>query len=277
MTRTVDRGWKAETVCWGRGEKVLGWFRKSRKAAPTPATFSAPDKQNPHFIHGPDEMLKILRDLCHASTVVSLYFPERPQQGYGSSLIEVGRGALLLDQVNHPEGHAQLLAEKSFRALSKYKGVTVTFDCRLLGLTESEDGLRYRVAFPERIYYPQLREFFRIQVQSLKLPLHIRGRDEAGNEETVVGRVEDLGPNGIGFVLESDLFIRKLDVLRYCVLRIEEDRQLTFDVQVRNVRPWGRGGRIRVGARFVNLSKRNAGLIRREITRLQRRLRDEGT
>ncbi len=254
---------------------MLGWFRRARKAPPTPVTFSASGKQNPHFVHDPDEMLKLLRGLCHTSTVVSLYFPERPQQGYGSSLIEVGRGALLLDQVNHPKGHAQLLAEKSFRALSKYQGVTVTFDCRLLGLTESKDGLRYRVAFPERIYYPQLREFFRIQVQSLKLPLHIRGRDEVGHEETVVGRVEDLGPNGIGFVLESDLFIRKLDVLRCCVLRIEEDRQLTFDVQVRNVRRWGQGPRIRVGGRFVNLSKKNAGLIRREITRLQRRLRDE--
>lgn len=255
---------------------MLGWFRKARKATPASATLSAPNRQNPHFIHDPDEIRKILRGLSQASTVVSLYFPERPQQGYGSSLIEVGRGALLLDQVNHSEGHAQLLAEKSFRALSKYKGVTVTFDCRLLGLTESEDGLRYRVAFPERIYYPQLREFFRIQVRSLNLPLHIRSRG-AGNEETVVGRVEDLGPNGIGFVLESDLFIRKLDVLRYCVLRIEDDRQLTFDVQVRNVRPWGSGGRIRVGGKFVNLSKKNAGLIRREITRLQRRLRDEGT
>ncbi len=214
--------------------------------------------------------------MCHASTVVSLYFPERPQQGYGSSLIAVGRGGVLLDQVNHPGGHARLVAEKSFRALSKYEGVAVTFDCRLLGLVEAKDGLRYRVAFPERIYYPQLREFFRIRVQALNLPLYIPWRDEMGEVETLVGRLEDLGPNGVGFVLESDLFIRKLDVLRRCVLRIEDDRQLTFDVQVRNVRRWGHGPRIRVGGRFVGLSKRNAGLIRREITRLQRRLRDSG-
>ncbi|HEB78676.1 MAG TPA: hypothetical protein ENI90_09130, partial [Methylothermaceae bacterium] len=181
---------------------MFGWFRKSTRAGPTAITLATPDKQNPHFVHDPDEILKILKGLRHASTVISLYFPDRPQQGYGSSLIEVGRGALLLDQVNHPRGHAQLLAEKSFRALSKYKGVTVTFDCRLLGLTESDGVLRYRVAFPERIYYPQLREFFRVQVQSLKLPLHIRGRDAFGDADTVVGRVEDLGPNGIGFILE---------------------------------------------------------------------------
>lgn len=251
---------------------MFEWFRKGKKAEPVPATLAAPNQQNPHFIHDPNEILKILRGLCHASTVVSLYFPERPQQGYGSSLIEVGRGALLLDQVNHLEGHAQLLTEKSFRALSKYKGVTVTFDCRLLGLAESEGSFHYRVAFPERLYYPQLREFFRIRVQSLGLPLYIPSRDETGRAKTVVGWVEDLGPNGVGFILESDLFIRKLDVLRYCVLKLGEGRQLTFDIQVRNVRAWSHGRRMRVGAKFVNLSKKNTALIRREIIQLQRRL-----
>ncbi|BCX82914.1 flagellar brake protein [Methylomarinovum caldicuralii] len=217
----------------------------------------------------------MLKSLQQNETVISLYFPDRPDKEYASSVFEVGRGTLLLDQVSDSEGHEALLARRKFRAMSKYKGVTVTFDCHLAGLQEDGDGVRYQVAFPERVFYPQLRETFRLKIHDLQIPIHIRGHSPDGAGETVAGQVDDIGYNGVGFILESNLFIRKLDVLRYCVIRLGEDRNLTFDLRVCNVRAIVKGRRYRIGGKFVNLSGRNAALIRREVTRFQRLLRQQ--
>ncbi|BCX87686.1 flagellar brake protein ycgR [Methylomarinovum tepidoasis] len=183
---------------------------------------------------------------------------------------------LLLDQVSHPEGHEVILSRREFRAMSKYKGVTITFDCRLVGVQEDGDEVHYRIAFPDRVFYPQLREFFRIKIHELRIPIHIRGHGHNTEAETAVGWIDDIGPNGVGFILEANLFIRKLDLLRYCVIRVGEDRHLTFDLQVRNVRAIVKGWRYRIGGKFVNLSSRNAALIRREVTHFQRLLCRQG-
>jgi len=250
---------------------VLGLFRRTGKKDSNRKT------KNPHFIYDRDQILGILEALRASSVGISLYFPDQPGEGYASSLVKVTPGTLLLDQVNHPEGHAQLLNRKVFRALSKYRGVKVTFECRLIGIVEDGNALRYQVAFPRRLYYPQMREFFRIKVDSLHLPIHIRGRNWHEGMETTVGWVEDIGPNGIGFVVDLGLFVRKLDVLRYCVLKLDEDRMLTFDLQVRNVRKLANGYQQRIGGKFVNLSSKNAALIHKELARLQRLLRAKST
>lgn len=217
----------------------------------------------------------MLKSLQQESAIVSLYFPDCPGSEYASSIFEVGQGTLLLDQVGDSGGHKAILARSKFRAMSKYRGVTVTFDCRLAGLQEDGDEVRYRVAFPDRVFYPQLRESFRVKIHELQIPIHIRGHGHNGEAETVVGWVDDIGLNGVGFILESNLFIRKLDLLRYCVIRLGEDRNLTFDLEVRNVRAIVKGRRYRIGSQFVNLSSRNAALIRREVTRFQRLLRQQ--
>ncbi len=259
---------------------MLGLIRNRRRRQGGGTRAGKPDRrtENPHFVYDEEEVRQMLKALQQDRAIVSLYFPDRPKDEYASSLFLVGQGMLLLDQVCHPEGHDAILSRRKFRAMSKYQGVTITFDCRLTGLQEDDGMVRYRVGFPDRVFYPQLRESFRIKIQELRIPIHIRGHGHNGEAETVVGWVDDIGPNGIGFILESNLFIRKLDVLRYCVMRVGEDRHLTFDLQVRNVRALVKGRRYRIGGRFINLSGRNAALIRREVTAFQRLLcREEET
>ena len=80
---------------------------------------------------------------------------------------------------------------------------------------------------------------------------------------------------GIGFTLEPSIYVRKNDVLRFCVLRLGEDKHINFDLEVRNVKTLRDGRLLRVGGRFVNLSRKTAKLIRSEVIRLERMMKKD--
>ncbi len=115
---------------------------------------------NLFFLYGHDEILKVLNEINGLHKVISLYFPDLPGDGYATSLSKVGNEEFLFDRVACDEGHALVLKRKSFRALSKYRGVTITFDCQLNHVGSRWEKIGYRVAFPWRVYYPQKKGFF---------------------------------------------------------------------------------------------------------------------
>ncbi len=231
---------------------------------------------NPHFITEREQIIEMLQAVQEDKIVISLYFADQPGKGYASSLTKVCEGGVLLDRVCNEAGHAQLLQKKRFKALAKYEEVSVTFDCILTGVCKENGSVQYKIVLPEKIYFPQKRTVFRVKTQLFKLPIHIKAEGGVDSvPEVVVGRVEDISMGGIGFTLEPSIYVRKNDVLRFCVLRLGEDKHINFDLEVRNVKSLADGRLLRVGGRFVNLSRKTAKLIRSEVIRLERMMKKD--
>lgn len=226
---------------------------------------------NPHFITGRDQVVDMLKDLQDESRVISLYFANEPGAGFASSLIKVTEGGVWLDRVNSEKGHSQLMEKKRFKALAKYQEVPVTFECTLTGICKEEGSVSYKITLPEKIYFPQKRATFRVKTRLFRLPIHVKAEGGIDSVPAVmVGRVEDISMTGIGFTLEPSITVRRNDVLRFCVLRLDEEKHINFDLEVRNVKTMGQGRMLRVGGRFVNLSRKTARQIRSEVLRLER-------
>jgi len=231
---------------------------------------------NPFFICECDEIRKVLAAVSGPHKVVTLYFPGLPGDGYASSLAEIGKGDLLFDRLASDEGHAGVMKRRTFRALAKYRGVTITFDCRLKELVSREEKTWYRVTFPERIYYPQKRDFFRLHVSFLNLPVRISGRSGIHPETSdFLGVIDDIGLDGMAFIIDPVMHFRKFDVVWGCSFDTSAGDTIVFSLEVRSVRKLRNGSKIRVGGRYKNLSARNRLRIQKELLWLQRRIREQ--
>ena len=227
--------------------------------------------ENPFFLYDQDSIHKVLTEISGISKVISIYFPDESGGGYATSLSRMSSNELYFDQVGCEDVHDRLLEKKTFRALSKYRGVPVTFDCKLLGLVRRGDKIWYKVSYPERLYYPQKREAFRVPVAGLKLAMQVRAKPDLNLEfRTIEGTIEDIGLNGISFVIDPVMHVRKFDILRGCSFETSEGETVDFNLEARSVRPISDGAKLRIGGRYVGLSSRNSRRIQKELLILQR-------
>ncbi len=226
---------------------------------------------NPFFLYDSDKIRKVLYEISGISNVISLYFPDEPGVDYATSLTRLGGQELLFDRVGSEEGHTRLMEEKSFRALSKYRGVPITFDCALFGLVYRGEKAWYKASFPERLYYPQKREVFRVPVADLQLPIRIKSKPGLNLETKVIeGMIDDIGLHGLSFNIDPVMHFRKFDIVRGCSYETTSGETVDFNLEVRAVRSVRGGAKVRVGGRYVGLTSRNHRHIQRDLLILQR-------
>jgi len=243
---------------------------------PRPAT-PAPDRErrtrsrdNPDQVSLPSQIAHILQGLSSSHELVTVAVPGSDELFTSAILgVDLQGGTVLLDELNPHEGHRLLVKKRELRVNARFHGVGLGFRSSVAAVDESGGIAIYRVAFPKKLFYNQRRHYYRLVVgvtPTVSVSIEYPGG-------LLQGQVHDISVGGIGarFAPEDDEEIKTGDRLDSCAIELPEVGIVQSPLQVcfidRRLSP----RQLRLGGRFLSLSKGEEQQIARFITGLERK------
>ncbi len=218
----------------------------------------------------PTQIAHILQRLARHHALITVSLPQC-EEFFSSTILALDResGVLSIDELNPEEGHALLLARKRLRISARLKGIAVDFETTLQDVRQ-EDGIAiYSVALPTLLHYHQRRAHFRAVIGAAhEVPIVL----QTSHGRYVEGRVHDISPGGIGALFQrvaADEFQRG-ERHENCVIELPRGHTVQSTLEVCFVDPSEAPAQLRLGGRFVELSRGNEHVIARFIADLER-------
>ncbi len=244
--------------------------RSRATAAPPSAESKSSQARDPSDVILPTQIAHILDGLSRRHALITVRLPESAE-AFTSAILKLDRnaGVLLMDELNPAEGHHLLLAQKRLHVSGRLKGIAVAFETSLLQTTE-EDGIAiYTVAIPPLLHYHQRRAYFRAVVGVANpVTTFLETRDG----RLIEGQVHDISPGGIGarfMEVEADE-LQRGQRLETCMLNLPDGHTLQTALEICFVDTSGAPDQVKVGGRFINLSRGHEHAIARFIASLER-------
>jgi c-di-GMP-binding flagellar brake protein YcgR len=222
----------------------------------------------------------LLARLIDARTALSVVFDDEGERGNSILLgFDPDVHALLADELHPRAAHLRVKPGMPLRWIGRLEGAPLRFRARVQAIDRDADIAAYRIEMPTELDYRERRAAYRTRAlpqpallaQLTRLPTHT-GSTEAVhiNVACVDARVADISSTGLRLAaaLPHDLVAGE----RWqCVLHLP-DGQLDTLVAIHHVQPARRHGeKVRVGARFVDLSASAQRRIGGYAASLQRR------
>jgi c-di-GMP-binding flagellar brake protein YcgR len=151
---------------------------------------AAPDtNSNPKFVTDPEKILKVLNAItensvwCTIPTIVS-------NEVYSTQIIEVIEGTklLTLKPLDSSQGNQALKHHKQLKLTTHFNDIHISILLKEIVAHKIQHSPYYQTPFPLRIYYPQRRQFIRIDTSNFHLTFQgVSDRTRA----TIGGTVEN--------------------------------------------------------------------------------------
>ncbi len=218
----------------------------------------------------PTQIAHVLQRLTRHHTLITVSLPEC-ENSFSSTILAFDRatGTLSIDELNPEEGHALLLARRVLRVSARLKGIAVDFETTLQEVSQ-EDGIAiYKVAIPTLLHYHQRRAHFRAVIGvAHEVPIIL----ETNEGRVIEGRVHDISPGGIGALFQQQTpdVLQCGERVEHCVIRLPRNQTVQSALEVCFVDPSEAPAQLRMGGRFVDLTRGNEHLIARFIADLER-------
>ncbi len=230
------------------------------------------DTDGSDHITGVDQIASVLKRMMSEHTLISLYPSEDYEDSCISAVIKVNaeKQIFLLDGVQKQKDHEALLNSGRFFATTRLHGIKHNFVASVDSAGEDDGIAFYRVRFPKEIISEQKREFYRATLpMDEKIRVHMTTPDNVHME----GEIRDLSAGGvcIGFSSNFSNRIRRGMVLPYCMINMPEGTPITTGLEARYVSARPNGGRAYLGARFVDLDKKDLRRIQQLVGKLDRK------
>ena len=222
-------------------------------------------------IASPREIHFIMLDIEKNAARAALYYDKR-RQFILTSIVDVDQDGIWLDASQNHEENLKVAASDECILVSSHHQAKIQFSISDVELTTLDNMETFYVAMPEQILRIQRRDYFRLYlpVGVLKCTLMLGG--DPRRERTL--SVRDISRGGVALYCdEFDADLQPGKTIDQCRMRLDEETELTFGLQVRyfSVTPSQTGkGRGCAGCRFVNLDGKTGVLLQRYITMQQK-------
>ncbi len=234
---------------------------------------TASDPSQTERITDPARIAQLLKRIKDSRTLLSVTLP-RTADVYLSTVLNVDadRATFDLDELAPASGHLALLADGRISAFAQCCGVDIRFTASLRDTARDASGNFYRLALPAVLHYRQRREHYRVRIgRGQIVPVRIGALQEAPIE----GVLHDISAGGVGGEFERYRGPRLElgQVLPDCELQLHDGQRLQVALEVRFVSLDETARRLRLGARFTDLTPRGRKLIEQFVATLDREWR----
>ncbi|PCI22394.1 MAG: hypothetical protein COB62_01545 [Piscirickettsiaceae bacterium] len=225
-------------------------------------------EENPNFVTRPNRIKYMLHVLMEARVQVTLIMDDKSE--HASQVLDIAKKGIVLDQLTSRAAHNKLTNSKSIRIDAKHQSIPFNFNSVIID-NKMNRGTGYLISFPEKIYHPQKRAFFRLSLAHAANRYKFIGSVQY-SENTITGYVYDISYGGISIAVTSNTYIKKGDILAPASLTLDNDQRIECDFIVRSVKKSAAEGFIRIGCCFLNLPSTTKSIIH-ELIRKQERNR----
>ena len=185
--------------------------------------------------------------LCTIPSIVADYI-------YRTQIIEVleDKKLLTLKPLDASEGNQALKQQKQLKLMTHFNDLHISILLTEISVHKIQHSAYFQAPFPARIYYPQRREFIRIDASNHQLTFQgISERTQA----TVGGSVENISRRGLAVIINNTTArIRVGEVLKNCTLTVDSHTKIHFDCTIRHLRPYSKNTLVTIGASFKETS-----------------------
>ncbi len=235
---------------------------KIKKALSSDGIEPTVNSENPNFITQVSQVKRMLNLVVEARVQVSIIFDDKSE--YTSRILSATSNGIILDQFNTREAHSKVSPDLALQIHAKYKAVPFNFS--VTTIKAQPNG--YLCSFPDKIYHPQKRSFFRISLDNFE-KYKFTGSVQY-SENTLTGFILDISYGGLSLAIHSNIYIKKGDLLSPSRLELKNGHLIQLDLIACSVKSIPQSGYTRVGCKFLNLSPKENKNIRVFITEYQR-------
>jgi c-di-GMP-binding flagellar brake protein YcgR len=225
--------------------------------------------QNPSFIVEPAKILRLLSDIETTSPLCAIHI-DGSEKEYGSSILGVKaeQGLVLLDELIPKDGNVFLRQTQVAKVLVMHKGIRISFNIAGIETNFSRGITFYQGQLPERVYYPQRRYGYRIEVSALNIPFSGISQKTGFS---ISGYLFDLSRSGACVEMVTNRNrVQRGDLIRSCQIEFD-GYSMDFDFSVRFVKPSQPGiSKMQIGGLFENISPRSITKLSHYTTSLER-------
>ncbi len=214
------------------------------------------------------EIIALLKQAHKKKSFLTLQ-PANQEQFYTTAVLGVypDHSLIVLDELSPATGHKQFLQSKEARISGRIDGVELRFDTRLLGTGEKSGIAFYKVAMPEKLYFYQQRQTYRVPLKGAGVPFYSLG----GATPSMRGTLRDLSLGGAGVMVDRKVSVSRGDTLELCVITLPGKGDIKFTLVVDAVHDNARGSGVSFGGHFTKLSSADRNKLRKYIAEAQRK------
>jgi c-di-GMP-binding flagellar brake protein YcgR len=233
--------------------------------------------QSPYFITDPDQIIILLKEIENSSPMCSVIF-EGIQQEFNTSILDIqeSKQQIILDELIPKVGNQFLLKKNKLKLSTYHNGIRLAFMLTNISPYSSKGIAYYKVAIPDRIYYPQRRSAARIPLSSINISF--TGVSQK-SQLTLNGYLFDISRSGIGILIPNNkIRITRGEIIKNCRITFD-DNTATFNMMTRFVKTGTmRRDPIQIGGCFHDMdikAQKKLGMFVSSIEREEIRRRKE--
>lgn len=218
----------------------------------------------------PAHIAGVLKRLQEAHALLRITIPGE-NQAYLSAMLEVHPvdGYLLLDELNPAEGNAALQRARRIGVSAQLQGVDIRFTTDLIDTGSSAQIAYHRLAMPQTMHYQQRRTSYRARISLARvIPVMLTREDGVVLE----GQLYDISVGGIGTRHKQGKTddVQQGAVWKECFIRLDGEHEIRSAIEVRFVGEDQRSHLLRVGGRFLDLTRPQIKIVENFVAALER-------
>ena len=239
------------------------------ETAARPAQSASNSLHVPEVVTDPDQITALLKQVHDGHNLLAVRM-RGVEDVFMSAIIEVSTEDryVVLDELAPANGAQAIAANRHLLIRSRLNNVTLEFEGEVTDIGEESGLAYYRLPFPSRIEYQQRRTHFRA---SVPLEKHIPIQFITPQDHMLQGELRDISLGGFsgrlrsGYLddLEQGLFVPR------CMITLPNKHKICCAVQICYLERMI-GLAPRVGARYVDLERRDQRRLEQFISQLDR-------
>jgi c-di-GMP-binding flagellar brake protein YcgR len=223
------------------------------------------------LLHGRNEVLFVLRELCSAGDRISLYFNDG-RDCLPTQILAVEDDVIVLDRSGDPATNQRALVADRLFAVTRHNNVRVQFALPRLLETQYLDVAAFRAALPESVLRLQRREFYRLALpvaESLKCRIPIDDGKDA-----FTANIIDISGGGLAVVVPPQgVLLSEGMEFPNCRIDLPEVGMLAARLELRTLFELTLPSGVQVhraGCQFVDLPGSMLTLVQRYVIKIER-------
>jgi len=223
--------------------------------------------ENPNFIVRPNRIKNILERFVESQVQVTIKTDD--DEEHSSRILAVKRNGIVLDQLLSRTAHRNIINDLTLQIEAKYHSIPFNFKSRVVDNKVNKNS-GYLISFPEKIYHPQKRDFFRLPLKETEQHKFIGSAQYS--ENTVTGYIYDISFGGLSIAVNSKVYVKKGDIIAPASLYLgKTSERVDCDLTVCAVKKSTMEGFNRIGCQYLNLSSDNKKRIHQFINEEDRK------